>query len=72
MKCVQFFSTYINSIDEEEITPKPAVENEMEEISTRVQEAMDTASSAAQRLNDIGTDLFNFVEKLHGGKAASK
>ncbi|XP_033624395.1 myosin heavy chain, muscle-like isoform X2 [Asterias rubens] len=67
-----FFSTYINSIDEEEITPKPAVENEMEEISTRVQEAMDTASSAAQRLNDIGTDLFNFVEKLHGGKAASK
>ncbi|XP_038058016.1 uncharacterized protein LOC119729507 isoform X3 [Patiria miniata] len=67
-----FFSAYINTIEEEELIHKPANENEMDEISSRVQEALDTAASAAQRLNDIGHDMFNIVEKLHGGKAASK
>ncbi|XP_022081785.1 myosin heavy chain, muscle-like isoform X10 [Acanthaster planci] len=67
-----FFTAYINTIEEEEFLHKPANENELEEISSRVQEALDTASSAAQKLNDIGHDMFNIVEKLHGGKAASK
>ncbi|XP_071510597.1 uncharacterized protein [Diadema antillarum] len=66
-----FFGTYINNIDEEELKPrKPEVD--LEEVSVAVQEAMDTASSATQKLSEINSEILSYVEKMTGGKAASK
>ncbi|XP_072173435.1 uncharacterized protein [Diadema setosum] len=66
-----FFGTYINNIDEEELKPrKPEVD--LEEVSVAVQEAMETASSATQKLSEINSEILSYVEKMTGGKAASK
>ncbi|XP_030829052.1 uncharacterized protein LOC588428 isoform X2 [Strongylocentrotus purpuratus] len=66
-----FFGTYINSVDEEEYKPKEP-EVDLEEVSVAVQEALETASSATQKLSDINTEIISYVEKMTGGKAASK
>ncbi|XP_041459111.1 interaptin-like isoform X9 [Lytechinus variegatus] len=66
-----FFGTYINSVDEEEFKPKKP-EVDLEEVSVAVKDALDTASSATQKLSDINTEILSYVEKMTGGKAASK
>ena len=58
-------------MDEEEYKPKEP-EVDLEEVSVAVQEALETASSATQKLSDINTEIISYVEKMTGGKAASK
>lgn len=66
-----FFGTYINTIEEEELKPKQP-DIDLEDVSVAVQEALDTASSATQKLSEINTEILSYVEKMAGGKAASK
>ncbi|KAJ8036571.1 hypothetical protein HOLleu_20587 [Holothuria leucospilota] len=66
-----FFTVYINNIDEKELQPK-AAEVDLEQVSTSVQEALDTASLATQKLSEINQEIVTYVEKLHSGKALTK
>lgn len=68
---IQFFTVYINNIDEKELQPK-AAEVDLEQVSTSVQEALDTASLATQKLSEINQEIVTYVEKLHSGKALTK
>ena len=67
---LQFFSHYINNINEKELEPK--LEVDLDDVSSRVQEAMDSAAKATERLGEIKDEMSSYVDKLQGGKLASK
>ncbi|XP_071825509.1 uncharacterized protein [Apostichopus japonicus] len=66
-----FFTIYINNIDEKDLQPK-AAEVDLEEVSISVQEALATADMATQKLSEINQEIVTYVEKLHSGKALTK
>lgn len=68
---LQFFTIYINNIDEKDLQPK-AAEVDLEEVSISVQEALATADMATQKLSEINQEIVTYVEKLHSGKALTK
>ena len=66
----QFFQHYINNVDEKALQPRQEID--LDDVSTKVKEAMDSASKATVRLTEIKDEMSSYVEKLQGGKLASK
>ncbi|XP_077869991.1 uncharacterized protein LOC102802324 [Saccoglossus kowalevskii] len=67
----QFFVSSINTYDEDELMPK-GNEIDLEEVSDSIQDALNTAASASQKLQELNHEMVTYVHTLTGGKAATK
>ncbi|XP_070545769.1 myosin-1B-like isoform X2 [Ptychodera flava] len=66
-----FFVSTINTYDEDELMPKRK-EVDLDEISSSIQTALDTAENATQKLSEINHEMVTYVQTLTGGKGATK
>ncbi|XP_033100900.1 golgin subfamily A member 4-like isoform X2 [Anneissia japonica] len=66
----EFFNSYSNNLEED--LNVPTHDSELEDLSIRVQEALETADTASKRLQEINQEMVRYVVAMGGGKAASK
>ncbi|XP_071942655.1 uncharacterized protein [Antedon mediterranea] len=66
----EFFNTHSSNLEEE--FNAPPQEFELEELSSKVQDALETADTASKRLQEINQEMVRYVVAMGGGKAASK
>ncbi|XP_077997030.1 uncharacterized protein LOC144450307 isoform X2 [Glandiceps talaboti] len=66
----EFFVTSMNTYDEDELMPRHEID--LEEVSTSIQTALDTAENATQKLSEINHEMVTYIQTVTGGKAATK